>query len=1575
MPSAYQAGLAYLQILPSLAGFPEALESQLKGINPEIKVKVRPDLDTAGVDLAAGEGGESAGKKYSDAFAQIVRARIRAALEALPAINPDVDMTQAQAAFADLRAELEDLNGQKIGVDIDPADALIALASIRDRLREIEFDANSPIDVRVDATTASAELDNLLAKVKELDHFKSTIDVALNPADYALAEAQLEKLKRDANDNSGSELATAAGGGGGGFGSGGGRLGYLAAIGAVGGTLGGGAISSAALLALPAAFTALGIEAEKSTAEGKKDIADLGATAKSVTQAAFTPMIGTFENLEKSAQSTLTGLKIPLTEAAAATDPLIEKLGTGLEAAVQSGVSDSIPILNRMGPVATALAGGFTQLEKGVTGFLGQLNTGTAGKSLTGLFSVIQQLLPALADLLNAVSPLGTALAGTLGSAIKSTANALQFLSPALNVVAAALSTVSGFIGAQVPAILTFLLTVRLLTGSWTNFSGAMEKSASIMNGFLGLFNTQSTQFAKLASLVGITTAAENTRAQDLALSSQLVADAAANDALLAKARAQVTANTAEATAAEAAQAAVLDKSTEAQALSEATALEAAAARRELALADIALIEADEAAATAEEALAETTDVMTFSIAPILGIIGAVGVALGLFATQNHSSAASAKDVSQQLIQLGGSVQGVNSSISGSSSDLQKYSKDLNAIGQTASTFSAAFSGGLQPAQDYVNNLTAAQEKLGKATITTTQTFQTFDAQGNETGNRTETFTETVKQLTGEVNDNAAAYAALTPQQKAQVDAYNAFNDIIPQAKNALAGTKAEVAANTAALAQQGVVLNSTQTSWNNLGNTLATNTKNFNTATAGVKAFVDADVSVQSAFFSAQSNFKSLDQAVTQAGAAVTQAQSGVANASHGVATASQGVVDAQHQEAQSAQGVLAAQQQLQQARQQEVAAQQQVTQAQQQGRQAQLALTQAKVEAAQVIADLNRQVTDQGDTEDDARVRLVQAQQAVNQAKLQNVTLASLGAPNSKNLAEYQLLLTLQEAQHSLNDTLAQSTTLKNQQRATDAAGINGSTQVVSATQAIAQAQQQLQQATQGATQAKQGVATASQGVSDAAYQEKQAHIQVQEASYQETQAQQSLAQAKATLSQAIDSKKTATDNDTRSTSLNTQQGTANFQTVEQLFEDNLTLYGNVGEATKATVAQGAAMEITAGQVNNVIDAVTGLNGKSAVFGVVGQPSINLSELIKAATSAGLDPKELGFSAQAIGAANHVAPQVRGPGGSVIGPTHASGGLIEGPGTGTSDSILAAGNAGVHRISNGEFVVNAQSTAANLPLLHAINGSPGHAAGGLIDSADAQAITKSNIDLGIAGTIFQATRSAMNIAGYPTAGLSSLPHSNPADALVLGNSLNAVPVGVGGQIAFSPSAGVSQWAPQILATLAMLGQPASWLSTVERRMNQESGGNPNAINLWDSNAQAGHPSQGLMQTIPGTFAAYRNPSLSPNILDPEANIYAGENYAIHRYGSLAGMNRPGGYDEGGFLPPGLQMVYNATGKPEPVFNGQQWDSIHKGGLGSGGEMKISGAIQVNGLDGYIDGRIEAADSATSQLISAGTR
>ncbi|MFD8594550.1 transglycosylase SLT domain-containing protein [Kitasatospora sp. NPDC059646] len=122
-----------------------------------------------------------------------------------------------------------------------------------------------------------------------------------------------------------------------------------------------------------------------------------------------------------------------------------------------------------------------------------------------------------------------------------------------------------------------------------------------------------------------------------------------------------------------------------------------------------------------------------------------------------------------------------------------------------------------------------------------------------------------------------------------------------------------------------------------------------------------------------------------------------------------------------------------------------------------------------------------------------------------------------------------------------------------------------------------------------------------------------------------------------------------------------------------------------------------------------------------------------------------------------------------------------------------------------------------------------------------------------------------------------------------------------------------IRRWTPLVQRVLGELGLSGSYTDLVLHRIGVESGGNPQAINTWDSNAQAGTPSQGLMQTIPATFAAYAGPYRDLGIMNPLASIYAGLNYAVHRYGSkwteaLAGNK---GYWTGALsASPGLRLV-----------------------------------------------------------------
>ena len=124
----------------------------------------------------------------------------------------------------------------------------------------------------------------------------------------------------------------------------------------------------------------------------------------------------------------------------------------------------------------------------------------------------------------------------------------------------------------------------------------------------------------------------------------------------------------------------------------------------------------------------------------------------------------------------------------------------------------------------------------------------------------------------------------------------------------------------------------------------------------------------------------------------------------------------------------------------------------------------------------------------------------------------------------------------------------------------------------------------------------------------------------------------------------------------------------------------------------------------------------------------------------------------------------------------------------------------------------------------------------------------------------------------------------------------------GVKSLSSYVASAGVSQWRSTVIRALKLIGQYSE--ANVTRtlfQMQTESGGNPRAINNWDSNAKKGTPSKGLMQVIDPTFRAYAQAPYNRNIYDPLSNILASMRYAISRYGSLAKAYQGHGYANGG--------------------------------------------------------------------------
>jgi GH25 family lysozyme M1 (1,4-beta-N-acetylmuramidase) len=213
-----------------------------------------------------------------------------------------------------------------------------------------------------------------------------------------------------------------------------------------------------------------------------------------------------------------------------------------------------------------------------------------------------------------------------------------------------------------------------------------------------------------------------------------------------------------------------------------------------------------------------------------------------------------------------------------------------------------------------------------------------------------------------------------------------------------------------------------------------------------------------------------------------------------------------------------------------------------------------------------------------------------------------------------------------------------------------------------------------------------------------------------------------------------------------------------------------------------------------------------------------------------------------------------------------------------------------------------------------------------------------------GVSALIASVTVVSPGAAGYLTAYPAGYPRPNAsaidfAPGQTVAN-LVVVPVGAGGRVQFTNTSGgtvqllvdfigyfvgvparapqtspcnsvppdpagtaITRWDPITLCVLSSLGRSASDLADVDTLIVNESGGDPNAINLYDINAQQGHPSEGLIQVIQPTFDQYRSAQLPNNLYDPAANLYAGLNYAVQTYGSihnipgLVSLRNGGGY------------------------------------------------------------------------------
>lgn len=221
----------------------------------------------------------------------------------------------------------------------------------------------------------------------------------------------------------------------------------------------------------------------------------------------------------------------------------------------------------------------------------------------------------------------------------------------------------------------------------------------------------------------------------------------------------------------------------------------------------------------------------------------------------------------------------------------------------------------------------------------------------------------------------------------------------------------------------------------------------------------------------------------------------------------------------------------------------------------------------------------------------------------------------------------------------------------------------------------------------------------------------------------------------------------------------------------------------------------------------------------------------------------------------------------------------------------------------------------------------------------------------------------------------------------------------------------GMFDWIAKMLAPLNMAssldnpqgGSVERWRSYVERALKangieptgfriskilatiqRESNGNPNAQNNWDSNAMAGHPSIGLMQTIGPTFEAYKHAGHN-NIRNGYDNLLAAINYIKHRYGtSDAAFNRVAayGYANGGLVSKNGVYELAEGNMPEYVIptdiakRGRAWQLLSEAVSRFAGEAPQDRNSNASGNSSLakLEAKFDTVIGLLTQLVANGT-
>lgn len=152
-----------------------------------------------------------------------------------------------------------------------------------------------------------------------------------------------------------------------------------------------------------------------------------------------------------------------------------------------------------------------------------------------------------------------------------------------------------------------------------------------------------------------------------------------------------------------------------------------------------------------------------------------------------------------------------------------------------------------------------------------------------------------------------------------------------------------------------------------------------------------------------------------------------------------------------------------------------------------------------------------------------------------------------------------------------------------------------------------------------------------------------------------------------------------------------------------------------------------------------------------------------------------------------------------------------------------------------------------------------------------------------------------------------TQIPGSGPiTGGLAVDPNLGSTTVNVPGRSSYAVGAGSSQWRGLATQMLAREGFSTGQVDIMLAQIQSESGGDPNiSQQITDINGTGDAAGVGLLQVIPGTFAAYRDPSLPDDRRNPSSNMAAALRYYKAAYGTdlSAQWGQGHGYADGGWV------------------------------------------------------------------------